>query len=53
VDVGIGVGVSVGVKVGVGAGVDRISLHPNKANPANTKKPIRNKHLLLSKYDSF
>jgi hypothetical protein len=46
VDVGIGVGVLVGVSVGVGT--DVIPLHPNKANPINAKKPIRNKSLFLS-----
>ena len=48
--VGIGVGVLVGVEVGVGVGVgvDMIPLQPNKANPINAKKPIRNKSLFLS-----
>ncbi len=46
--VGIGVGVLVGVKVGIGVGVDMIPLQPNKANPINMKKPIRNKPLFLS-----
>jgi hypothetical protein len=48
VDVGIGVGVLVGVKVGIGVGVDRTPLHPNRANPANMKKPVRNNPFLLS-----
>ena len=46
VDVGIGVGVLVGVSVGVGT--DVIPLQPNKANPINVKKAIRNKSLFLS-----
>ncbi|TEU11919.1 MAG: hypothetical protein E3J21_22475 [Anaerolineales bacterium] len=48
VGVGAGVGVLVGVEVGVGVGVDVIPLQPNKANPINAKKPIRNKSLFLS-----
>jgi hypothetical protein len=52
VKVGVGVGTLVGVEVGVGVGVDRTPLQPNKANPANMKKPIKNKPCFLSKYDS-
>ena len=48
VEVDVGVGVLVGVEVGVGVGVDMIPLQPNKANPANAKKPIRNRSLFLS-----
>jgi hypothetical protein len=48
VDVGVGVGVLVGVEVGVEVGVDMIPLQPNKASPANVKKPLRNKSLFLN-----
>jgi hypothetical protein len=49
VGVGVGVGIGVGVLVGMdGVGVDMIPLQPDKANPINTKKPIRNKPLFLS-----
>ncbi len=47
VDVGVGVEVLVGMEVGVGVGVDMIALQPDKANPTNMKKPIRNKSLFL------
>ena len=49
VDVGVGVEVLVGMEVGVGmgVGVDMIELQPDKANPTNMKKPIRNKSLFL------
>ena len=48
IGVGVLVGVEVGVGMGVGVGVDMIPLQPNKANPINMKKPIRNKLLFLS-----
>jgi hypothetical protein len=35
------------MEVGVGVGVDMIALQPDKANPTNMKKPIRNKSLFL------
>ena len=52
VDVGVGVEVLVGMEVGVGVRVDMIELQPDKANPTNMKKPIRNKSLFLDNNSS-